>query len=319
MTGSISKGERVDSSCRSPYSPCAVKWLRAEGATVLGALVNIVLSVLKFLGGVAAGSGALVADGVHSVSDLATDVAVLLGLRAAQRPPDRNHAYGHGRYETLSALFVGTMLLLAAGGIGWHSIDRIVHVTAGGGTIARPAPFALVIAAVSIAVKETMYHITRRIGLAGGSPGVVANAWHHRSDAMSSVATFIGVGGASLLGEKWSILDPGAAVIVAVMIGWVGVKAAVIALREMTDHALPADDREMIRRIVLSVPGTSDPHNLKTRRLGSDVSIEVHFRVDGEISVNAGHDIASEVEQRIRDTFGVSSTVITHVEPVIPR
>jgi cation diffusion facilitator family transporter len=295
-----------------------MKWLQAERATVLGALVNIILSLLKFVGGAAAGSGALVADGVHSLSDLATDVAVLLGLRAAQRPPDRNHAYGHGRYETLSALFVGVMLLAAAGGIAWHSIQRILYVAAGG-VIGRPAPFAMVVAAVSIAVKEVMFHVTRRIGLAGGSPGVVANAWHHRSDAMSSVATFIGVAGAAYLGQEWSILDPAAAAVVAIMIGWVGLKAAVVALREMTDHALPSDDRETIRRIVLSVPGTSDPHNLKTRRLGSDVSIEVHFRVHGEISVNAGHDIASEVESRIKERFGISSTVITHVEPLIPR
>jgi cation diffusion facilitator family transporter len=295
-----------------------MKWLQAERATVLGALVNIILSLLKFVGGAAAGSGALVADGVHSLSDLATDVAVLLGLRAAQRPPDRNHAYGHGRYETLSALFVGVMLLAAAGGIAWHSIQRILYVAAGG-VIGRPAPFAMVAAAVSIAVKEVMFHVTRRIGLAGGSPGVVANAWHHRSDAMSSVATFIGVAGAAYLGQEWSILDPAAAAVVAIMIGWVGLKAAVVALREMTDHALPSDDRETIRRIVLSVPGTSDPHNLKTRRLGSDVSIEVHFRVHGEISVNAGHDIASEVESRIKERFGISSTVITHVEPLIPR
>jgi cation diffusion facilitator family transporter len=177
-----------------------MKWLQAERATVLGALVNIILSLLKFVGGAAAGSGALVADGVHSLSDLATDVAVLLGLRAARRPPDRNHAYGHGRYETLSALFVGVMLLAAAGGIAWHSIQRILYVAAGG-VIGRPAPFAMVVAAVSIAVKEVMFHVTRRIGLAGGSPGVVANAWHHRSDAMSSVATFIGVAGAAYLGS----------------------------------------------------------------------------------------------------------------------
>jgi cation diffusion facilitator family transporter len=293
-----------------------VKNLRAEHATLIGAAVNILLSGLKLAVGVVATSGALVADGVHSLSDLVTDAAVLLGIRAAQRPPDTNHAYGHGRYETISALFVGAMLLAAAVGILLHSWSRIAGALAGD-TLNSPGPVAIVVAAASIVAKEIMFHITRRIGRSSGSPALVANAWHHRSDAMSSVATLAGVGGAALLGTQWNILDPAAAGVVACMIGWVGVKTALTALREMTDHALPPSDHAEIERLVLSVPGTSDPHNLKTRRLGSDVSIEVHFRVDGEISVNDGHDIASEVETKIREKFGESSTIITHVEPTI--
>lgn len=295
-----------------------MKNLRAEHATLIGAAVNILLSGLKLAVGVVATSGALVADGVHSLSDLVTDAAVLLGIRAAQRPPDTNHAYGHGRYETISALFVGAMLLAAAAGILLHSWSRI-DAALEGAALRSPGPVAIVMAAASIVAKEIMFHITRRIGRTSGSPALVANAWHHRSDAMSSVATLAGVSGAALLGPQWNILDPAAAGIVACMIGWVGVKTAQTALREMTDHALPASDHAEIKRIVLSVPGTSDPHNLKTRRLGSDVSIEVHFRVDGKITVDDGHEIASEVEARIRRQFGESSTIITHVEPTIVR
>lgn len=295
-----------------------VKNLRAEHATLIGAAVNILLSGLKLAVGVVATSGALVADGVHSLSDLVTDAAVLLGIRAAQRPPDTNHAYGHGRYETMAALFVGVMLLAAAGGILIHSVARIAEALSGE-ALRSPGTTAIVVAAASIVAKEAMFHLTRRIGKVGGSPALVANAWHHRSDALSSVATLAGVGGASLLGSEWNILDPAAAVIVSCMIAWVGIKTMLTALREMTDHALPPADHATIKRIVLSVPGTSDPHNLKTRRLGSDVSIEVHFRVDGEISVNDGHDIASEVESRIRQVFGESSTIITHVEPTFDR
>ncbi|MEX2442390.1 MAG: cation diffusion facilitator family transporter [Alkalispirochaeta sp.] len=295
-----------------------MKNLRAEHATLIGAAVNILLSVLKLAVGVVATSGALVADGVHSLSDLVTDAAVLLGIRAAQRPPDTNHAYGHGRYETLAALFVGVMLLAAAVGILLHSWARIADGLAGE-ILLSPRPVAIIVAAASIVAKEIMFHITRRIGRLGGSPALVANAWHHRSDALSSVATLIGVGGAALLGSRWNVLDPAAAGVVACMIAWVGVQTSLTALREMTDHALPPSDHAVIKRIVLSVPGTSDPHNLKTRRLGSDVSIEVHFRVDGQISVNDGHDIASEVESRIRHEFGESSTIITHVEPTLDR
>lgn len=293
-----------------------MKNLRAEHATVIGAAVNILLSGLKLAVGVAATSGALVADGVHSLSDLATDAAVLLGIRAAQRPPDTNHAYGHGRYETIAALFVGVMLLSAAVGILVHSGSRIIDALAGE-VLRSPRPAAIVVAAASIVAKEIMFHFTRKVGRSSGSPALVANAWHHRSDALSSVATLAGVGGAAILGTQWNILDPAAAAIVACMVGWVGVETSLIALREMTDHALPRSDHDTIKRVVLSVPGASDPHNLKTRRLGSDVSIEVHFRVDGEISVNDGHDIASEVESRIRKEFGDTSTIITHVEPTI--
>ncbi|MFW5693803.1 MAG: cation diffusion facilitator family transporter [Alkalispirochaeta sp.] len=293
-----------------------MKNLRAEFATLIGAAVNILLSAVKLTVGIFATSGALVADGVHSLSDLVTDAAVLLGLRAARRPPDTNHAYGHGRYETLAALFVGAMLVAAAGGILLHSWSRIAGAVAGE-TLRSPRPAAISVAAASIVAKEMMFHVTRRIGQRSGSPALVANAWHHRSDALSSVATLVGVGGAALLGSEWNILDPAAAGIVACMIAWVGVKTALGALREMTDHALPQSDHAAIKRIVLSVPGASDPHNLKTRRLGSDVSIEVHFRVNGDISVNDGHDIASEVESRIRREFGASSTIITHVEPTV--
>ena len=285
--------------------------------TVVGAVVNTCLAALKVIGGIVAGSSALVADGVHSLSDLGTDLAVVLGLRVAQRPPDDNHAYGHGRFETVAAFLVGAILVAAAVGMGQHAVERLLNALSGT-VLAAPGIAAVVIAAVSIVTKELMFRWTRSVGRSCGSPAIIANAWHQRSDALSSVATVIGVGGAILLGPQWRILDPIAAVVVSVMVGWVGVKVALSALGEMTDRSLPQDECDAIKRIVASVHGAVDPHNIKTRRLGSDVSIEVHFRVDGEISVNSGHEIASEVERRIKERFGTTSTVITHVEPTFP-
>jgi cation diffusion facilitator family transporter len=282
--------------------------------TAVGAVVNLVLASGKMIVGALGASGALVADGVHSLSDVVTDTATVMGIQAAQQPPDRGHAFGHGRYETLAALFVGVALLVAATAIGLHAVRRIID-TVNGGTLIQPRLLTAVAAAASIIAKEAMFRVTHRLGSRSGSPALIANAWHHRSDALSSIATLIGIVGAILLGPPWRVLDPLAALFVTGLIGWVGVSTTLSALREMTDHALPESDRNVIRRAVLSVPGTSDPHNIKTRRLGSDVSIEVHFRVDGEISVADGHEIASQVEQAIRSCFGQRTIVITHVEP----
>ncbi|SIQ88163.1 cation diffusion facilitator family transporter [Alkalispirochaeta americana] len=285
--------------------------------TLTGAVLNCLLGGVKIALGILAGSRALVADGFHSLSDLITDGAVLLGLHAASRPPDDNHAFGHGRYETVSALFVGVLLAGAGVGIGWDAVQSALGSLAGD---APPPPrlYAAGAAFVSILVKEGLYQVTRRAGIASGSPAVAANAWHHRSDALSSLAAFAGIVAAALLGPSWRIMDSLAAALVAVLIIGVGIKTSVLAIREMTDVALPGEECQRILEDVAAVPGVSDPHNLKTRKLGTTVAVEVHFRVDGSITVDAGHLIATAVEARIKDRFGEDTRVITHVEPWKP-
>lgn len=285
--------------------------------TLAGAVINCLLGGAKITLGILAGSRALVADGIHSLSDLITDGAVLLGLHAASRPPDDNHAFGHGRYETVSALFVGVLLAGAGAGIGWDALQTTLESLRG--TIPPPPRlYAAGAALFSILVKEGLYQVTRRAGIASGSPAVTANAWHHRSDALSSLAAFAGIVAAVLLGPSWRVMDSLAAALVAVLIVGVGVKTVVVALREMTDLALPPEECQRILEDVAAVPGVSDPHNLKTRRLGTTVAVEVHFRVDGSITVDAGHLIATTVEARIKERFGPDTRVITHVEPWKP-
>ncbi|MDA3950783.1 MAG: cation diffusion facilitator family transporter [Spirochaeta sp.] len=282
--------------------------------TIIGAFSNVALAVVKVLFGLVGNSAALIADGVHSVSDLVTDAVVLFGVKIARKPPDDNHTYGHGRYETISAFLVGLILVSAGGVIGWHGLRQAIGIL-DGAVVAPPQLFTLAIAAVSVVVKEILFQLTRTAGRAQNSPVVVANAWHHRSDALSSVATLIGISGAIFLGERWVILDPITAVLVSVLVVVVGLKTAIHALREMTDHALSENECAEVLSIVDAVSGVTDPHNLKTRRLGPTVAVEIHVRVDGEMTVNEAHARASEVERRIRDRFGADTTVITHVEP----
>ncbi|MFP4152606.1 MAG: cation diffusion facilitator family transporter [Alkalispirochaeta sp.] len=290
--------------------------MRTVGITIVGAIVNIVLSGVKVVGGLAGHSAALVADGVHSLSDLVTDAVVIFGVRIAQRPPDDNHAFGHGRFETVSAFLVGLVLVGAGGLIGSQGVQRAIEIVAGG-AVPPPRVATVLIALGSVLAKEILFHVTRYIGRRESSPALIANAWHHRSDALSSVAAVIGITGAIVLGEGWIILDPVTGILVSLLVVSVGGKTAIAALREMTDHALSDDECDELISIVRSVPGVEDPHNLKTRRLGPTVAVEIHFRVRGEMTVYDGHIRATEVERRIRDRFGSDATVITHVEPQI--
>lgn len=285
--------------------------------TLLGALINVVLASAKLAGGFFLRSSALLADGVHSFSDLITDGAVLLGVQAAQRPADDDHAFGHGRYETLSSLFVGVMLITAGVSIGTHAVRQVL-VLFHGGVLPPPSIEAAAVAGIAIIVKEVLFHVTYRVGTALDSPAVVANAWHHRSDALSSIAATVGIGAAATLGDRWVIMDPLAALLVTVMILVVAGKILYQALRELTDAALSEAECNEIISIANSVAGVRDPHGLRTRRLGRTIAVEIHIRVDGETSVRSAHAIASTVEQDIRHRFGSHSSVITHIEPSYP-
>jgi cation diffusion facilitator family transporter len=287
----------------------------AVRVTWVGFVWNLILTSFKFTAGVVGHSPAMIADAVHSVSDFATDIVVLTGLRFSGRPVDKSHDYGHGKLETLAAAVIGAVLLLVGAGVFWAGATRI-WACIGGLTPEAPGGIALVAAFVSIVVKEGLYRYTVSAGKRINSRAVTANAWHHRSDALSSVGTMFGIGGAILLGEKWRILDPVAAVIVSVFI----VKAAYEILSgcigELIESSLDETVESEIIGLAMSVPGVADPHNLRTRRIGRDIAVDLHIRVDGTMQVRDAHTLSSTIEELIRRRFGKSSFVSIHVEPV---
>jgi cation diffusion facilitator family transporter len=285
--------------------------------TWIGLVMNLILTGFKFAAGIIGRSGAMVADAVHSVSDLATDVVVLAGLRFSSKPVDRNHSYGHGKLETLAAAVIGAALLAVAAGLARSAVMKLMDCLEGR-LPGIPGGIALVAAGVSIATKEFLYRYTVRAGRRIGSRALVANAWHHRSDALSSVGALLGIGGAILLGGKWSILDPVAALAVCFFIGKAGIEVLSGSLGELTESSLDEGLEGEILQLARSVPGAADPHNLRTRRIGRDVAVDLHVRADGRIPLTEAHEIASRIEERIRDRFGRSTFVSIHVEPVKP-
>jgi cation diffusion facilitator family transporter len=282
--------------------------------TWVGFFANMLLSAGKLVAGIVGRSGAMIADGVHSISDFATDLVVMIFVRVSAMPKDEDHDYGHGKFETLATIIIGLALFVVAGGIFWKSIKLVVAV-ANGQTIEPPEAIALIAAAVSIIVKEALFQYTRKVGERVDSQVVVANAWHHRSDALSSIGTLVGIGGAYFLGQKWSVLDPIAAVIVSILIAKVAYDLVKPGIGEMLERSLPKEQEEEIESIVLSHRHFSDVHNLKTRRIGSGIAIELHVRVPGNMTVRESHDATVDVERKLRERYGQRTQVILHVEP----
>lgn len=283
--------------------------------TFVGLAVNLVLSFLKLAAGVAGRSGAMVADAVHSFSDLATDVVVIAFARISAKPQDDDHDYGHGKYETLATIIISLALGVVGAGILINSV-RGIRVVLDGGVLPRPGVIALAAAVVSIAAKEILYRYTVRVGRAVESPSVVANAWHHRSDALSSLGTLVGIGCAYFLGQKWRIADPIAALVVAVFIFKVAFDLIRTGLGELLERSLPADMEEEILRIVTADSEIREPHNLRTRRIGASIAVEVHVRVDGNMTVSRSHALTVDIERRLRARFGEGTMIAIHVEPV---
>ena len=283
--------------------------------TLLGMFVNIALFVFKLVAGIVGRSGAMVADAVHSASDFVTDVVVLAFVRISAKPRDDDHKWGHGKYETLASLIIGIALFVVGVEILIDSVEKIVAVTRGE-VLPRPGVIAIVAAAVSIVAKELLYQYTARKGKALNSPSVVANAWHHRSDALSSIGSLLGIGLAYFLGEKWRIADPIAAIVVAALIIKVAVELCRAALAELLEKSLPRETEEEILSIISAVPNVYKPHNLRTRRIGSDIAIEVHIRVEGSMTVQDSHEISREIEHSLRGRFGESTAVAIHIEPL---
>ena len=283
--------------------------------TWTGSFVNFILVVFKFLAGIAGHSAAMIADAVHSLSDFATDIVVLVFTRISNKPQDQSHDYGHGKYETLATAIIGIALFAVGVGICWNGLLAIQTVWKGG-TLPPPGMLAFWGAIISIVSKELLYRYTIRIGRKVNSNAVIANAWHHRSDALSSIGTAIGIGGAIWLGESWRVLDPMAAVAVSFFIVKVAVQLLKPCIEELTEKSLPDEIEQQICRIVENTPDVTALHNLRTRRIGNHYAIEMHVRMDGHLTLYEAHDKASSIEKKVKEMFGPDTHVGIHVEPI---
>lgn len=286
-----------------------------DRVTIGGSMVNVVLLVFKFVAGVLGGSAAMIADAVHSLSDFVTDLVVLVFIRLSGKPRDKGHDYGHGKYETLATALIGGMLLavgvmICVGGVSkiWDALHGVV--------LPQPGWIALVAALLSVVSKEWCYRFTVRVGRQYQSSVVVANAWHHRSDALSSVGTSVGIGGAILLGHQWTILDPLTAVAVSGFIIWEAVRLVRESVGDLLEASLPDEVEQQIARLVCEEPGVSGLHNLRTRRIGDHYAIEMHVRMPGAMTLYEAHRHATAIEQNIKHAFGPATHVIVHLEPL---
>lgn len=282
--------------------------------TIAGSVVNFLLLVFKFAAGILGHSAAMLADAVHSLSDFVTDVIVIVFVRISNKPQDKGHDYGHGKYETLATAIIGLLLLIVGFGILWNGATSI-YTFLRGGKLEEPGMVALIAAVVSIVLKEILYRYTVAKGKKLNSQAVVANAWHHRSDVLSSVGTAVGIGGAILLGEHWRVLDPIAAVIVSFFIMKVAVQLLIPCVDELLEKSLPDEVEKEIEQALLSFPGVSEPHHLRTRRIGSYCAIEVHVRMDGQITLEEAHNTATAIEHKLKEMFGEGTLINIHVEP----
>lgn len=282
--------------------------------TVWGAVANMVLSAMKLVAGLVGRSSAMVADAVHSFSDLVSDIVVLVMVRVASKGKDKSHDYGHGKFETLATVIVSLLLLVVGARLMISAVERIRFVLEGG-VLAAPGKIALWAAVISIIVKELLYQWTSRVGKLVDSQAMVANAWHHRSDALSSVGSAVGIGGAILLGGRWTILDPLVGAVISIVIIVVAVKMAVPAINELTEASLPDNVENRIMDIIRSVSGVENVHDLRTRRNGPDIIIDVHIVVNPEMTVAVAHDITTKAEDAVRSQFGEGTQLSIHVEP----
>lgn len=283
--------------------------------TIWGGIINVVLLVVKFAAGIFGHSAAMIADAVHSLTDFATDVVVLIFVHLGNKPADRDHDYGHGKYETLATAIIGTSLLAVGVLIFCSGAGKTWRVIQGE-MLPSPGKVALVAAVASIVLKEWAYRFTVKVGKRCQSEAVVANAWHHRSDALSSVGTMIGIGGAILLGNRWTVLDPLASIVVSVFIVRAAWQLMMESMKELTEASLSDEDEAVIMHIAASEPGVSEVHNLRTRRVGNRIAIEMHARMLGSTPLVEAHLHATAIEHRLKEHFGPDSLVSIHLEPV---
>ena len=283
--------------------------------TIAGSIINILLLAFKFAAGILGHSAAMIADAIHSLTDFVTDAIVLVFVRLGSKPTDNDHDYGHGKYETLASAIIGVSLLVVGMMICYSGVTKTYHAMCGE-PLQQPGFIALAAAVASVVLKEWAYRFTVRVGRRCHSEAVVANAWHHRSDALSSVGTTVGIGGAIILGEKWAVLDPLTAIVVSFFIMKAAWSVLSKAVDELTDGSLPKETEDEIESIVNEDKEVSVVHNLCTRRIGNRIAIEMHVRMPGETSLYVAHRHATEIEQRLKQRFGADTHISIHLEPV---
>ena len=283
--------------------------------TLVGSAGNVALLTFKFIAGILGHSSAMIADAVHSLSDFVTDVVVLVFVSISAKPQDQSHDYGHGKFETIASFLIGLALVAAATGI-IVSGSLKLYDWWNGATLEAPGWIALWAALLSILVKELLYQYTARKGRKLDSQVMVANAWHHRSDALSSIGAAIGIGGAILLGQRWTVLDPIASIVVGLMLMKVAFELLKTSIGELTDCSLPAETEQEIEGIIESFADVQEPHNLRTRRIGNRIAIEAHVRMDGQLPLQDVHERATAIEHKLKERFGAKTHVTIHMEPI---
>ncbi|MBO5157564.1 MAG: cation transporter [Prevotella sp.] len=283
--------------------------------TIWGSIINVVLLLLKFAAGVLGHSAAMIADAIHSLTDFATDAVVMVCVTLGNKPVDKGHDYGHGKFETLATALIALALFVVGVMICYSGAAKILSAMMGE-TLEQPGMVALVAAVVSIVLKEWAFRFTVRVGRKYDSQAVMANAWHHRSDALSSIGTMVGVGGAIFLGPRWAVLDPIAAIVVSVFIIKASVDLIKKAIDELTDASLPEITENEIMEIVEKEEGVQEIHNLRTRRTGNNICIDMHVRMPGSITLFDAHQRSTNIERRLKDKYGRGTYVTVHLEPI---
>ena len=282
--------------------------------TLFGFWINAILTSIKIFAGIIGKSGAMLADGIHSLSDFLSDVVVLIGFKIAEQPEDDSHNYGHEKYETLATALISLFLAIVGFEILKSGINNIINIIKGN-TLNQPGIIALVAAIISIITKEFLFRSTKAVGNKINSPAIIANAWHHRSDAFSSIGTLLGIGGAIILGEKWTILDPIASVIVSIFIFKVAFEILMPAINELMETSLSEEEKEQISKVILNYEDVKSFHKLRTRKIGSKAVLEMHILVNEALNIKSAHNISSKIEADLKNIFGSTTIVTIHIEP----
>lgn len=290
------------------------RYSQAIYVTKVAMASNLLLTGFKFFAGIVGNSSAMIADAAHSTSDFMTDIAVIAGLKVARKPGDSTHNYGHGKIETLSAAFIGLVLVAVAFGIFWGGLQKVIAFYQGE-MLPAPSRIALAAAVISIVIKEWLYRYTMVYARKLRSDALTANAWHHRSDAFSSIGTMVGIGGAILLGGRWVVLDPIAAVILSFFIFKVAFEISYKNLNELLEASLDSETYRTIEEILISTDGVLGFHELKTRKIGNAMAADVHIEVDRNLNIVDAHEISTQVEDRLKEVCGKNGHFSIHVEP----
>ncbi|RCW52403.1 cation diffusion facilitator family transporter [Halanaerobium sp. ST460_2HS_T2] len=288
---------------------------KANKITWVGFFVNLILTVIKLIAGIWGNSTAMIADAIHSLSDFTTDIVVLISFRIVRKPPDKDHNYGHGKFETFATIIIGIALFIVGLGILYSSIKNIYLVIILKNNLESPGIIAVITALLSMITKELLFRFTLKIGEEIKSSAVIANAWHHRSDAFSSIGTFLGIGGAILLGDNWKILDPIAAIIVSIFIMKTAYDISIGSIKELLEESLDVITNKEILEIIENVDQVRSPHELKTRKVGSKIIIDIHINVENTLNIIEAHKINDEIEKKIKAVYGDDTIINIHTEP----